>query len=62
MIHISKIAKERVNRIEDYVKTGDMVDVKVLTVDRENNRIGLERITKDLSAIPNSDMLSDIGM
>ena len=44
MIHISKIAKERVNKIEDYIKIGDMVDVKVLTVDRENNRIGLERI------------------
>jgi polyribonucleotide nucleotidyltransferase len=67
MIHISKIAKERVNKIEDYIKVGDMVDVKVLTVDRENNRIGLERIQKDLSAIPetpktSADMLMDIGL
>lgn len=67
MIHISKIAKERVNKIEDYIKVGDMVDVKVLTVDRENNRIGLERIQKDLSTIPetpktSADMLMDIGL
>ena len=68
MIHISKIAKERVNKIEDYIKVGDMVDVKVLTVDRENNRIGLERIipaTPDApmaSAAPVADILTDIGI
>jgi polyribonucleotide nucleotidyltransferase len=44
MIHISKIAKERVERIEAYVNVGDIVKVKVLTVDREKGRIGLERI------------------
>lgn len=44
MIHISKIAKERVTNIEHFVKLGDMVTVKVLTVDKEKGRIGLERI------------------
>jgi len=47
MIHISKIAKERVENIEHFVKMGDMVTVKVLTVDREKGRIGLERIVKE---------------
>jgi polyribonucleotide nucleotidyltransferase len=44
MIHISKIAKERVEKIESYVNVGDVVKVKVLTVDKEKGRIGLERI------------------
>ncbi len=44
MIHISKIAKERVERIESYVNVGDQVKVKVLSVDKEKGRIGLERI------------------
>ncbi len=44
MIHISKLAKERVNNIEDYVKVGNSVQVKVLTVDKEEGRIWLERI------------------
>jgi polyribonucleotide nucleotidyltransferase len=44
MIHISKIAKERVNNIEDYLKTWDIVKVRVLTVDKAEWRVGLERI------------------
>ncbi len=44
MIHISKIAKERVNNIEDYVKVGDSVTVKIIAVDKEKGRVGLERI------------------
>ncbi len=46
MIHISKIARERVNNIEDYLKIWDIVKVKVLTVDKEEWRVGLERIEK----------------
>lgn len=44
MIHISKIAKERVNNIGDYLKVWDMVEYKVLTVDKENGKVGLERV------------------
>ena len=47
MIHISKIAKERVEQIEKYVAVGDAVRVKVLTVDKEKGRIGLERIVPE---------------
>ena len=47
MIHISKIAKERVEVIEKYVNVGDMVKVKVLTVDKEKGRIGLERVVAE---------------
>ena len=34
MIHISKLAQERVNKVEDVVNIGDKVKVKVLDVDR----------------------------
>ena len=45
LLHISKIAKERVNKVEDYLKLGDEVTVKVLDVD-EQGKISLSR--KDL--------------
>jgi polyribonucleotide nucleotidyltransferase len=45
MIHISKLGvAERVADISQYVKPGDIVRVRVAVVDREKNRIGLERI------------------
>ncbi|MDD5377337.1 MAG: polyribonucleotide nucleotidyltransferase [Candidatus Gracilibacteria bacterium] len=44
MIHISKIAKERVTNIEDFLKMGDVVQVKIIAVDKEKGRVGLERI------------------
>ena len=46
MMHISKIATARVNVIEDYVKVGDVVAVKVITVDKERGRVGLENLNK----------------
>jgi len=40
MIHISKLANHRVNKVEDVVKIGDMVSVKVIEID-EQGRINL---------------------
>ncbi len=40
MIHISKLAPYRVEKVEDIVKIGDMVQVKVIEVD-EQGRINL---------------------
>ena len=45
LLHISKIAKERVNRVEDYLRVGDEVTVKCVSID-EQGRINLSR--KDL--------------
>ena len=45
LLHISKISKERVNKVEDYLKLGDEVTVKVLDID-EHGKISLSR--KDL--------------
>lgn len=41
MIHISKLSKERVEKVEDVVNLGDMVKVKVIRVD-EKGRIDLK--------------------
>ncbi len=34
LLHVSEIAHERVNRVEDFMKEGDEVEVKVLEVDK----------------------------
>ena len=44
MIHISKLSDKRIARVEDVVNTGDKVKVKVIQVDNEKGRIGLQKI------------------
>ena len=46
MIHISKLAKERVEKVEDVVKVGDAVTVKVIEID-EQGRVNMMRIVED---------------
>lgn len=41
LIHISQLSSKRVNKVEDVVKPGDMVQVKVLDFDLEKKRISL---------------------
>ena len=40
MVHISKLSKSRVNKVEDVVKVGDEIPVKVIEIDRQG-RINL---------------------
>lgn len=42
LLHISHIAKERVEKVEDVLKVGDKVEVKVIEID-EQGRINLSR-------------------
>lgn len=42
LLHISKISKERVNKVEDVLKIGDKVTVKVIEID-EQGRINLSK-------------------
>jgi len=44
LIHISKLAKRRVTRPSEIVKTGDVVTVWVVSVDKEKNLISLSLI------------------
>lgn len=41
MVHISQIANERVEKIEDHLKIGQTVTVKVMEIDKEKGRISL---------------------
>ncbi len=42
LLHISNIARERINKVEDVLKTGDDVMVKVTEIDNQG-RINLSR-------------------
>ena len=43
LVHISKLSKERVNRVEDVVKLGDKVRVKLIAID-DQGRYNLQKI------------------
>ena len=45
MIHISKLSKERVEKVDDVVNIGDKVLVEVIKVD-EKNRVDFKLINK----------------
>ncbi|NJL05672.1 MAG: 30S ribosomal protein S1, partial [Chloroflexaceae bacterium] len=55
LVHISQIAEERVNKVEDKLKVGDKVSVRVLEVDPQSKRISLtmrpERTPEELAEI-----------
>ena len=55
MIHISKLSDKRIARVEDVVNTGDKVHVKVIQVDNEKGRIGLQKIYKKYVQNKNMD-------
>ncbi len=45
MIHISKLGvAERVEDISKYVSVGQEVDIKIINIDKEKGRVGLERM------------------
>ena len=43
LIHISKLARERINKVEDVVSVGDKVRVRVIEIDRMG-RINLAKV------------------
>ncbi len=51
LLHISQIAKERVSKVEDYVKEGQVVRVKVLeTDDRGRVKLSMKALLEDTPA------------
>ncbi len=43
LLHISKIADKRIKNVEDYLKMGDKILVRVSNIDQKTKKIGLER-------------------
>jgi polyribonucleotide nucleotidyltransferase len=46
LLHVSNVGPGRVAHIEDVISRGDVLDVKVLEVDKQRGRIGLKLIAK----------------
>ena len=44
LVHISQIAKKYIKHPLEVVKVGDVVDVKVISIDHERGRIGLSML------------------
>ncbi len=44
LVHLSKMAKKYVKNPLDYVSVGDIVEVKVISIDKERHRIGLSMV------------------
>ncbi|MFC6439883.1 polyribonucleotide nucleotidyltransferase [Bowmanella sp. JS7-9] len=47
LVHISQIAHERVNKVSDYLEMGQMVDVKVMEIDRQGRvRLSMKELVE----------------
>jgi len=58
LVHISELAEQRVNRVEEVVREGQTVQAKVVSVDEEKRRISLsikQLATADGYAFPDED-------
>lgn len=47
LIHISEISWERVNNPSDYVKVGQSVDAKIISIDKERLSLSMKQLTQD---------------
>jgi polyribonucleotide nucleotidyltransferase len=55
LVHISQIAHERVNKVTDHLSEGQMVDVKVMEIDRQNRiRLSMKELLEKPAA-PSAD-------
>ncbi|MBN1299155.1 MAG: polyribonucleotide nucleotidyltransferase [Actinobacteria bacterium] len=43
LLHISKVANKRINKVEEFLKLGDKIMVKVSSIDKREKKISLER-------------------
>lgn len=51
LVHISEISDDYVRRITDYVLVGEIIRVKVLSIDPQNHylKLSMKRINKEIS-------------
>lgn len=47
LIHISEISWERVNNPGDYVKVGDAIDAKIISIDKDRLSLSMKQLKKD---------------
>ena len=58
LIHISQIADHRIDKPSDVLKEGDMVDVKIIDIDTENQKVSLSirALLEDPTEEPQEDV------
>jgi len=44
LLHISKVANKRINRVDEFLKLGDKIGVRVISLDKRDRKISLERV------------------
>lgn len=47
LVHISEISWERVNNPSDYVKVGETIDAKIISIDKERLSLSMKQLTQD---------------
>lgn len=47
LVHISEISWERVNNPGDYVKVGDPIEAKIISIDKDRLSLSVKQLTKD---------------
>lgn len=47
LVHISEISWERVNNPADYVKVGQTINAKIISIDKERLSLSMKQLTKD---------------
>lgn len=47
LVHISEISWERVNNPSDYVKVGDTLEAKIISIDKDRLSLSMKQLTKD---------------
>ena len=47
LVHISEISWERVNNPSDYVKVGDQLDAKIISIDKDRLSLSMKQLKKD---------------
>lgn len=55
LVHISELSEQRVGKVEDAVKPGDKIKVRVLEVDPQSKRISLTMRLEDRPPAPQTD-------
>lgn len=55
LLHVSQISKERVRRVQDAIKLGSEVSVRVLNVDSQQKRVSLSRMDERGAIIGSED-------
>lgn len=47
LVHISEISWERVNNPNDYVKVGDIINAKIIAIDKDRLSLSIKQLTED---------------